>query len=54
MFNPFREHFWRHVWGPWSEPFDGTSTNKLTGVVSKVSIQERVCRVCGKRHWQTL
>lgn len=46
MLNPFREHFWRHVWSAWSEPFqkpwilaDGKEGVKW--------FQQRKCRECG-------
>ncbi len=47
MFNPFREHFWRHVWDPWSEPFVGVITNPPSRKGDEVDCQERKCRVCG-------
>jgi len=47
MFNPFREHFWRHLWGPWSAPSFRVTRHEPDGDYGHM-IQYRTCRACGK------
>jgi len=47
MISIFTEHFWRHVWGPWSKPkrgviLEGPATGAACDYI------ERTCKVCGK------
>jgi hypothetical protein len=51
--NPFKRHFWGHIWGPWSKPKPAEITYVWGNTVDCL-VQERTCKVCGKVEIQSL